>query len=154
MNVLKNVFNGVACGALFVSAFFWSLIFVFVNPGVSFLPAVLVCALLTNVLTGVLLAADCRRHILYRSLIALPAGAVTFFIYRQIHFVFYWINQIWPGYGNLSAGGGFCALVCFVVFCLCVPAAAAVAVSMTPKTRNRRTAGPGKDATFFHDRLS
>ena len=119
----KEIGKGILCGVLFSSCFFWSTV-----PGFwaskegepIFSIVVLGCPLLTNALLGFLLAADRPgRIVLYEWLVSLPAAVATFFCYRQTGFVYYWINRIDPGYGRLSAGGGFAATVWLLFFCLC-----------------------------------
>ena len=133
MNIRSTV-KSLFCGVFFISAFYWSAVltfFITVETGAAVIPAVLICALLTNVLAGFLLAADCYRNIFYQWLISLPAGIVTFFVYRETNFIYYWINRIIPGYGNLSAGGGFALSFYLVLFCLCFVVAIGIAVVFT-----------------------
>lgn len=143
---LKNTIRSLLCGVFFISSFYWSAVLTFLisdESGSAVLSVALICALLTNVLAGFLLAADRCRDILYQWLISLPAGVITFFIYRQTDFIYYWINKISPGYGNLSAGGGFALSFYLVLFCLCFVVAILTAVSLTKKNLEKRNAKRG-----------
>ncbi len=149
MNILKNTIIGSLCGVLFISVFYWSTILTFIASkvgGFSTSSVVFICALLTNVLIGFLLAADRYRNILYKWLISIPMGIITFFIYREINFIYYWINRIWPGYGNLSAGGGFAVLFYLAIFCLCFVIAIVIAILLTK--RNLKRTNTEKESTI------
>lgn len=140
---IKEILKGLLCGVLFVSAFFWLVVLTFlIRDGSLCFAVTLGVALLTNVLLGLLLAADSYLHVFYRWLISLPAGLVTFLVYRETDFVDSWLNRIQPGYGRLSAGGSFAAMAQLVLFCLCFAAAVAVAVFRTG--RNRGRSGPAR----------
>ncbi|HEX3026891.1 MAG TPA: hypothetical protein VHR42_06655 [Clostridia bacterium] len=144
MKALKNILIGILCGVLFVSAFYWSLVLYLLVSNSAFYPLVLIlCSLFANVLIGFLLSAESCRQILYKWLISLPAGIVTFLLYRQSNFVYYWLNRIWPGYGDLSAGGGFAAFTYLVFFCLCFLVAVAIGVYLTKRKRHKHIPAPG-----------
>lgn len=144
MKALKNILIGILCGVLFVSAFYWSLVLYLLVSNSAFYPLVLIlCSLFANVLIGFLLSAESCRQILYKWLISLPAGIVTFLLYRQSNFVYYWLNRIWPGYGDLSAGGGFAAFAYLVFFCLCFLVAVAIGVYLTKRKRHKHIPAPG-----------
>ncbi|HEX3040177.1 MAG TPA: hypothetical protein VHP54_07790 [Caproiciproducens sp.] len=138
MNVRRIVLKGFLCGMLFISAFYWSTALTFFMENKESFSVVIVCALVTNVLIGFLLAAGSYRSIFYEWLISLPAAFITFLIYEQLNFVYYWLNQAIPGYGNLSAGAGFSVLFYLFLFCLCFPAAIIVAAVLTKRNRRRR----------------
>lgn len=137
----KEIGKGLFCGVFFISAFFWSLVLSFLAGDGSLL-VILGCALLTNALLGLLLAADRSIKIFYEWLVSLPAAVATFFCYRQTGFVYYWVNRIWPGYGRLSAGGGFAATACLVLFCLCFLLAVWIAAALTGRNRKKSEKRP------------
>lgn len=109
-----KVMKGIACGGIYVSAFFWASVLAFFNNGISIAVLLLILA---NIIVGLLMASESHRYAFYKWLISLPVGIITFLIYRETNFLYYWLNRIIPGYGNLSAGGGF-ALLFFMVFYL------------------------------------
>jgi len=133
---LKEIGKSLLCGVLFVSAFYWSLVLTFLIPD-FFFSVMIGSALLTNAVLGLLLAANRRRHVFYKWLISLPAAIAVFFCYRQSSFLYDWINKIQPGYGNLSAGGGFAATVCLLIDCVCFSIAVGVALALTARRQNR-----------------
>ncbi|MVB10974.1 hypothetical protein CAFE_16760 [Caprobacter fermentans] len=136
---LKEIGKSLLCGVLFVSAFYWTLVLTFLTRD-FFFSIMFGSALLTNAALGLLLAADSRRHVFYKWLVSLPAAIAVFFCYRQSNFLYDWMNRIHPGYGNLSAGGGFAAAVCLLIDCLCFSVAVAVALALT-----RRNVKKGRD---------
>lgn len=101
--------KSIICGIIYISSFFWTMVLTFKYSNVAIV-IVLLSAILTNVIVGLLIVSESYRHALYKLLISLPAGCITFLIYRQTNFLYYWLNKIYPGYGNLSAGGGFASL--------------------------------------------
>ena len=94
--------------------FFWTIVLTFIYIDVSFV-IVILSAILTNVIIGFLMASQSHRYAFYKWLISLPVGIITFLIYKEIDFVYYWLNKIIPGYGKLSAGGSF-ALSVYMIF--------------------------------------
>ena len=115
MDFIK-VFKGIACGVIYVSSFFWAAVLTFIHNGVYFAIAFLLL-ILANVIVGLLMASESHRYAFYKWLISLPVGIITFLVYRETNFLYYWLNRIIPGYGNLTAGGGF-ALLFFIMFYL------------------------------------
>lgn len=111
-----KVLKGIACGIIYISSFFWTVVLTFKYSDAAIV-IVLLSAILTNVIVGLLIASESHRLALYKWLVSLPAGIITFLIYRQTNFLYYWLNKISPGYGNLSAGGGF-ALLFYMIFYL------------------------------------
>ena len=133
MSILRDIVKGFLCGALLISAFFWSMVlYLVVNQSIETL-VVIISPCLTNVIIGFLLVADSYRHILYKCLISLPAATLTFFIYQKADFIYYWLNRIWPEYGNLSAGGNFAVRFYAILFCLCFIIAIVTAIVLTGK---------------------
>ena len=151
MKALRNILEGAACGVLFVSAFYWSLVltwlvsFHITNSDAAIFAVATAWALLVNALLGFLLAADSLRHVLLKWLVSLPAAVLTFLAYRQSVFLYYWLNRISPGYGDLTAGGGFAAFVYLIFFCLCFAAAASIAVNATKRNMRKRNRGKEPD---------
>lgn len=115
MDFIK-VLKGIACGVIYVSSYFWAIVFTFIHNGLSFAIAILLL-ILADVIVGLLMASESHRLSFYKWLISLPAGIITLLVYRKTNFIYYWLNRIIPGYGNLSAGGGF-ALLCLGIFYL------------------------------------
>jgi hypothetical protein len=92
------------------------MVLTFIHNGISFAIALLLL-ILANVIVGLLMASESHRYAFYKWLISLPVGIITFLVYRKTNFLYYWLNRIIPGYGNLTAGGGF-ALLFFMMFYL------------------------------------
>jgi hypothetical protein len=113
MDFIK-ILKGMACGIIYVSSFFWTSAFTFLCIDAS-IAIVLLSAILTNAAVGLLMASNSHRNALYKWLISLPAGIITLLAYRETNFIYYWLNKAIPGYGDLSAGGGF-ALLLYIVF--------------------------------------
>jgi uncharacterized membrane protein len=108
--------KGAASGIIYISSFFWTCVLTFKYVDLTFI-IVSIGALLTNIIIGLLLAADSYRRIFYKWLISLPVGIITLLVYRETNFIYYWINRIDPEYGRLSAGGNF-ALFFYMIFYL------------------------------------
>ncbi|QUH20350.1 hypothetical protein [Alkaliphilus sp. B6464] len=115
MDIIK-VMKGMACGVIYVSSFFWTMVLTFIYIDNSF-GIILLSAILTNIIVGLLIASKSHLYAFYKWLISLPVGIITFLVYRETDFVYYWLNKIMRGYGNLSAGGSF-ALLFYMIFYL------------------------------------
>jgi hypothetical protein len=115
MDFIK-VLKGIACGVIYVSSFFWTMVFTFNHTVLSYI-IVLLLIILANVIVGLLMSSESHSYAFYKWLISLPSGIITFLVYRETNFLYYWLNRILPEYGNLTAGGGF-ALLFFMMFYL------------------------------------
>lgn len=122
---LKSISKGLFCGIFYVSAFFWSCILALVFPTAGTLIAIL-SAVLTNVLTGILLTAAQYRVVLFQWLLSVPAGVATFWLYRTSNFVPFWLHRLYPDSVS-NAGTGIAILLYMLFFCVCFLLAAAIA---------------------------
>lgn len=131
MDFIK-VLKGIACGIIFVSSFFCTMVFTFSHTVLSYTAALLLIVL-ANVIVGLLMASESYRNAFYKWLISLPACILTFLVYRKINFLYYWLNKITPGYGNLTAGGGFALLLFMMLYILSFFIAITISFYITSK---------------------
>lgn len=115
MNLVK-VLKGILCGILYVSSFFLTAAVAFAFSDIAYC-IVILSAVLTNVTIGLLMASTDHRYAFYKWLISLPAGIITYLVYRETDFLYYCLNKTYPDYGSISAGGGF-ALLLYIIFYL------------------------------------
>ena len=135
MDFIK-VLKGMACGIVYVSSFFWTIVLTFIYIDSS--PViVLVSATLTNVIVGLLLASIRHRYAFYKWLISLPVGIITFLMYRQTNFIDYWLNKVFAGYGRLSAGGGFALLLYIMLYVFSFLIAIIVSYCITSREKRK-----------------
>ncbi|QUH21211.1 hypothetical protein [Alkaliphilus sp. B6464] len=115
MDIIK-ILKGIACGVIYISSFFWTMVLTLTYSNFDFW-IILLVAILTNIIIGFLMSSNTHRNSFYKWLISLPAGTITFLIYRETNFIYYWLNRIHPEYGKLSAGGNF-AMFFYMIFYL------------------------------------
>lgn len=132
-----EILKGIACGIIYVSAFFWAMVLTYIHNGIAF-TFVLLLLVLANVIIGLLLASESHRYAIYKWLISLPVGIITFFIYRQTNFLYDWLNRITPGYGNLTPGGGFAFLFFMVLYLMSFFIAVTISVYITNQKMTTR----------------
>jgi len=129
MNFIQ-VLKGIASGIIYISSFFWTVVLTFKYSDMAII-IVLLSTILTNIVVGLLMASKSHHYTFYKWLISLPAGILTFLAYRQTNFINYWLNKIYPEYGDLSAGGGFALLFYMVFYLLSFFIAITIAICIT-----------------------
>ena len=125
-----KILKGIACGIIYVSAFFWAMVLTYIHNGIAFTFA-FILLIFANVIVGLLMASERHRYAIYKWLISLPVGIITFLIYRETNFLYDWLNRITPGYGNLTPGGGFAFLFFMMLYLLSFLIAIIISINIT-----------------------